>query len=141
VSVREGTELLFQQPRKRAVPQPEKPREPSTPEQVRRWIEQDLALTIRAKREQEENVAEAGRVKNSRSRFELTRDQIVFGIKLAVTLLCMVALIVFAFTGAEAVKLVLSGGGMVAGIISLLFGAQPRSSTPEEPVVKEDSRA
>lgn len=93
----------------------------SSPEQVQASIERDLALTVKAKREQEENVAEEGRVKNARSRFELTRDQIVFGIKLAVTMLFMIGLVVFALTNPEPVKLLVSGGGMVIGIVSLLF--------------------
>lgn len=101
----------------------------SNPEQVQRSIERDLALTVKAKRKQEENIVEAGRVKNARSRFELTRDQIVFGLKLTVTMFCMIALAVFAFTNAEPVKLLLSGGGTVTGVISLLFRPAPATGS------------
>lgn len=69
---------------------------------------------------------EEGRVKNARSRFELTRDQIIFGLKLAVTMFCMIALAVFALTSPEPVKLLVSGGGTVVGIVSLLF--RPKSN-------------
>jgi hypothetical protein len=110
----------------------------SNPEQVQRSIERDLALTVKAKRRQEENIVEAGQIRNAHSRFELTRDQIVFGLKLAVTMFCMIALAVFAFTNAAPVKLVLSGCGTVAGIISLLFRSSSDQREPA-PVAREDS--
>lgn len=94
--------------------------------EIQRSVERDLALTIKARRRQEENVVEEGRVKNARSRFELTRDQIIFGLKLAVTMFCMIALAVFALTSPEPVKLLVSGGGTVVGIVSLLF--RPKSN-------------
>lgn len=89
--------------------------------EIQRSVARDLALTIRARRKQEENVVEEGRIRNARSRFELTRDQVIFGLKLAVTMFCMIALAVFALTSPEPVKLLVSGGGTVVGIVSLLF--------------------
>lgn len=136
--MRKGPELFFLPLRQRAVAQPKNHKELASQKEVQRSIERDLALTIRAKREQEENVVEEGRVKNARSRFELTRDQILFGLKLAVTMFCMIALAVFAFTNAEPVKLLLSGGGTVAGIISLLFRSSSDQREPA-PVASEDS--
>jgi len=100
----------------------------SNPEQVRRSIERDLALTVKAKREQEENVVEEGRVNNARRRFELTRDQVVFGFKLVVTMLFMIALVVSALTHPEPIKLLFTGVGTVAGVVSLLFRPAPTPS-------------
>lgn len=114
--------MLFSQPRQRAVRQRRKHNDPLSPEQVQRSIERDLARTVRARRKQEENLAEEGRVRNARSRFELARDQIVFGLRLAVTLFCIVALAVFALTNPQPIKLLLTGGGTIVGIVSLLFG-------------------
>jgi hypothetical protein len=105
--VRKGTKLLFRRPRKRFL--------------VQRSIEQDLALTFRAHREQEENVAEEGRINNARSRFLLTRDRILFAAKILVTLLSIAALAVALITKMEPAAVVASFGGTVGGSISLLF--------------------
>jgi hypothetical protein len=79
-------------------------------------------MILRARREQEENLAEAGRISNDRSRFELAGDQIVFGLKLLLTVFFLVALVVSVATGMEAAAVVVSCGGTIGGVISLLFG-------------------
>jgi hypothetical protein len=79
----EGQKLLFSQPRKRAIRQPPD-REPdlSTEERIRFALLRNLVLTADAKREQEENAAEKGRIKNERERFELARDKLYLALGL-----------------------------------------------------------
>lgn len=114
--------MLFRRPRKRFVRQPEnRTPEFSNSKQVQRSIERDLALTVRAHREQEENVAERGRIDNARGRFLLTRDRIVFGAKLAVTLISTGALVAATVAEMAPAAVVVSCGGAIGGIISLLL--------------------
>lgn len=120
--VRKDRKLPHPPPRKRAVRQsPDPGADLSNPEKVRLFIEQNLALSVEAQREQEQNAAEAGRIANADRRFELIQKQIVFGVELAIAAVSIVVLLLFAFTNPEPAALLLSGAGSIGGIGALLF--------------------
>jgi hypothetical protein len=76
-----------------------------TPEECFRAEERDEALTRRAKRREAEALAD-------RARFELTRDKIVFGIELIVSLTVLVATAGVLALNPELVPMALLGGGI-----------------------------
>lgn len=78
-------------------------------------------LIVRARRLQEENVVEEGRINNARRRFELLRDEILFGVKLFATVFCAAALLLSSLLGPAPVAIFLSSSGTIAGIVSLVF--------------------
>ncbi len=115
--------MFFPQPRKRAVPKPQKATQDlSSPEKVQQSFEQNAALSFEAKREKAQNEAEAGRIDNDDKRFTLFQRRVVFGFELLITVLCLVALAYFAATDPDSIGTLLSGGGSFAGIASLLRG-------------------
>lgn len=93
-------------------------------------MEQDLALLLAARREQEENAAEEGRISNADKRFALVERRTLFAVKLAVTLIALIALLFFALTDSSPAAIFLSGGGTISGMISLLFGRGPKDGAP-----------
>jgi hypothetical protein len=93
----------------------------SSPEEIKLSIEKNVALSIEAKREQEENAAEAGRIDNAGKSFALFRRRILFGFEIVFTLLCLIGLAYFGATDPKSAITLLSGGGSVAGTISLLL--------------------
>jgi hypothetical protein len=108
--------LLFPQPQKRGTPHPADPRNRLVDsDEVRRSAEQDWALWVEAKRQQAQNAAEKGRIENERRRFELTRDEVIFGFEIFVTCVCLVMFCVLAATKPEPLALVLFGGGGLGG--------------------------
>jgi len=80
-----------------------------TPEECRRSEERDKALTRRAKRREAEAVAD-------RTRFELTRDRIVFGIELVVSLALLMAAAVFLALNSELIPVTLLSSGGIGGV-------------------------
>jgi hypothetical protein len=102
------------QPRRRA-------QDLSSPEEIKLSIEQNVALSIEAKREQEQNAAEAGRIENAVRHFALFQRRVLFGFEIAFTLLCLIALAYFGATEPRSFAVLLSGSGSIAGTISLLL--------------------
>lgn len=98
--------LLPQSPKSKQVDHPP-PLE--TPEDCRRAEERDKALTRRAKRREAEASAD-------RTRFELTRDKIIFGIELVVSLTVLIAAAVVLSLNPELIPLALLSGGGIGGV-------------------------
>ncbi|HEY6730665.1 MAG TPA: hypothetical protein VI039_06530 [Solirubrobacterales bacterium] len=119
--------MLFPQPRKRAVPQlQESPVDLSTPEKVQRFIEANVALSVEAKRKQEENAAEAGRIANDRGRFELKRDKLYLVLGLALIGLLLIVAAVLWFIGSETAALYLLGSGGLGSVVAFLLFRAPQ---------------
>lgn len=119
--MRQGQKLLFPQPRKRAVPKPpDLAPDLSSPEKIQLSIDQNLALFFDAKRRQEQNAAEAGRIENDSAQFTLFQRRVLFAFEIAITVICLIALVYFGATNPESILTLVSGGGSLAGIASLL---------------------
>lgn len=88
-----------------------------TPEQARDSEARDQALTVRAKRRQEEVAVE-------RARFELTRDKIVFSFSL---MLAVVAAVVTVAVHPESIPIALLGGGGLGGLAAVALRRSPKS--------------
>jgi hypothetical protein len=80
-----------------------------------------MALRVEAKRQQEQNAAEAGRLENADTRFALLQRQVLFGFEIALAVLCLVGLGYFGATEPESAVALLSGGGSIAAVASLLL--------------------
>lgn len=89
-----------------------------------------MALSVEAKRQQEQNAVEAGRLENADTRFALLQRQVLFGFEIALAVLCLVGLGYFGTTEPESVAALLTGGGSIASITSLLLRSR-----------REDNRA
>lgn len=83
-------------------------------------VERDLALTIRAARQERENEVEAGRIRNEDQRFELTRKKVLFVVELALMVAGFVALAFLLITNPALTLVALSGSGGVGGLLLLL---------------------
>jgi hypothetical protein len=122
--------LLFPQPRKRAVPKPpDLAPDLSTPEKIQLSIDQNLALFFEAKRRQEQNTAEAGRIENDSAQFTLFQRRVMFAFEIAITTICLIALVYFGATDPESAFALVSGGSL-AGVASLLIRKR-RKASPE----------
>jgi hypothetical protein len=121
--------LLFPQPRKRAVAKPQEAApDLSSEEKIRLSLEQNLALSAEARRQQEQNEAEAGRLANEAERFTLFERRVVFGVEIAITAACLCALPYFLATDPESTGAALSGAGAIGGLVSLLLRKRRRRS-------------
>jgi hypothetical protein len=85
---------------------------------------QNSLLTAEAKREQEQNVAERGRIFNERARFELAREKLYLGLGLLLVALLMSAAIVLWASGQEDSALYLLGSSGIGGVALYLIGRQ-----------------
>jgi hypothetical protein len=118
----QGPKLPFPSPRKRDLGKPPRPASDlSSPEKIRLSIEQNTALSVEAKRQQEQNAAEAGRLENADTRFALLQRQVLFVFEIALAILCLVGLGYFGATEPESAAALLTGGGSIASITSLLL--------------------
>lgn len=114
--------MLFSQPRKRAVRQPpDKEPDLSTEERVRRALLRNLVLTADAKREQEENAAEKGRIENERERFELVKDKLYLALGLVLIGILLAAAAALWLSGQERSALYFVGSSGIGGVIIYLF--------------------
>jgi hypothetical protein len=89
-----------------------------TPEQVRRSIERDQALCIRAQREREKIAVE-------RDRFELTRDRVYLGVELVLLVIVLLVAAGLWLTAHETAALYLLGSGGIGGGVGLLVRRRP----------------
>ncbi len=78
-------------------------------------------LTADAKREQEENAAEKGRIENERERFELIRDKLYLVIGLALIGFLLIAAAALWLSGQESSALYLVGSTGIGGVIIYLL--------------------
>lgn len=102
--------LLPQSPKKSK--QVDRPPPLETPEECRRAEERDQALTTRAQRREAEAAAD-------RTRFELTRDKIVFSIELVVSLIVLLAVAAVSVLNPELIPVALLSGGGIGGVAVL----------------------
>ena len=100
------------------------PPELDTAEQRQESVERDLALAMRAARQERENEVEAGQIRNEDRRFELARKKVFFGAELVFTVAGIVALVACLIANPAPVPLGVSGGGGFGGLILLLRRSQ-----------------
>lgn len=95
-----------------------------TAEQRQESAARDLALAIRAARQERENEVEAGRIRNEDQHFELVRKKVVFGAELVLTVASIIALVACLIAHPAPVPLGVSGGGGFGGLVFLLRHSQ-----------------
>lgn len=92
-----------------------------TPEQVRRSLQRDYALGIRARRIQEENRARGEEVAADRARFDLVREEVTFGLEvLVVVAILLIAVFLYIDGNTVLALLVLGGGAGFRGLAATL---------------------
>jgi hypothetical protein len=112
--------LLLPERQKRSA-QVERPPQLDTPEQVKRSLEEDYALGVRARRVQEENVALTGEVTVERERFELKRDKIYLSLELIVIAIVLAIALLLLINGHGQLTLAVLGGSAGFGGIATLL--------------------
>jgi hypothetical protein len=112
--------LLHSQGKRKSQPKADLAPELETAEQRQVSVEKDLALTIRAARQERENAVQAGQIQNEDQRFELSRKRILFGAELMLTVAGFIALSALLIVNPALVPLGVSGGGGLGGLLLLL---------------------
>ena len=108
--------LLPQSDKKHRAAEPLPPLE--TPEQVRRSLQRDYALAVRAHRIQEESRARTEEVAVERARFALVREKVYFGLEIFFVVLIAALLCIYGNT--LVALLVLAGGAGFRGLAPTL---------------------
>lgn len=101
------------------------PPELETAEQRQDSVERDLALAIRAARQERENEVESGQIRNDDQRFELARKKVVFGAELVLTVAGFITVVALLIVNPALVPLGVSGGSGFGGLILLLRRSAP----------------
>jgi hypothetical protein len=85
-----------------------------TPEQIRRSLQRDHALGVRARRIQEESRARAEELAVDRARFALTREKVYFGLE--IFFLVLIVALLWLYGNTVLALLVLAGGAGFRGL-------------------------